>query len=223
MHVPFSWKICVCLDSNGREDASTRRLVMGTTTVPSCENQLFMPQPPKSSTTTTTTKTTTTKTTTTTTTKPTTTPPAVTTTENLTTLDDHGFSEEDLKIKSGANYLPACEADIQFYGKKPFCDENGDFYPVQCNPNTQNSYWTQCYCVDIKTGAMRYGTYHNVETEIVKAATPHKGETNLNHGQHCRPQFNSLQQREEQKAQAEYGHEAQNSQVILSHKTKFGI
>lgn len=174
-------KTCACYDEFGGEITTTRKTVSRSEAEPICEKpspaeaQLFLDTQVVNNV------------------------GLIASTATTVTLDEHGFSAEQLSIKSKANNLPPCEAELQrTFGRRPKCDESGDYYPVQCSRNTVQSYYTKCWCVNIQTGEITLGSEHNVLSTTIVSSEDAVGEPNLDHGKHCRIGFGTLVQEREQ-------------------------
>jgi len=107
-----------------------------------------------------------------------------------TTVDDHGFNPKQASaIEPAKNLqaLPPCEYEIQFgTGRKPKCDENGSYYPVQCETPQYRARVTTCWCVDVESGEARPNSRRTVSIDTIDGALPDYGEPNLDHGRDCR-------------------------------------
>lgn len=107
-----------------------------------------------------------------------------------TTVDDHGFNPKQASaIEPAKNLyaLPPCEYEIQFgTGRKPKCDENGSYYPIQCEMPQYRARVTTCWCVDVDSGEARPNSRRTVSVNTINGALPDYGEPNLDHGQDCR-------------------------------------
>ena len=119
LSVNLSYRHCKCVNSDGSEVPNSLTLVLGNSAPPTCasEQTNLLPvgnfaqvnmQP--------------------------TSVPLVD--FEATTVDDHGFNPKQasaIEPAKNLHALPPCEYEIQFgTGRKPKCDENGSYYPVQC-------------------------------------------------------------------------------------------
>merc|ERR1712228_130153 len=119
--------------------------------------------------------------------------PTTTPVRTTTTLDDHGFNAEQLAVKVSAKFIISpCETELHNGADNIKCDENGDYYPVQCEP-TGTSSMTPCWCVDVHTGVKQVGSDHQVPTHTINPANPADfGEPELVNGNHCRPKYHQV-------------------------------
>jgi len=168
---PFEWTICSCKnEKTGQTVEGTQKLIINDAPKPICKTDEIS-----------------TTTTTTTTKNMVTVGTATTVKPTVTTLDDHGFNAEQLKVPVKAIMHTPCEAELLYdFGRKPKCDENGDYYPVQCDEITNPNGFTRCWCVDIHTGDINPYSYHQVMSSTIKDSLPDYGEQSIDHGRHCR-------------------------------------
>jgi len=73
-------------------------------------------------------------------------------------------------------WISPCETSLES-GSDVKCDENGDYFPIQCNAEAGAS---KCWCVDIQTGVEKVGTQFFVS------------ESNPDYGSNCRPKFEQV-------------------------------
>jgi len=131
----------------------------------------------------------------------------------MTTLDEHGFSAEQLKQKQKAisfNAFP-CEKDQQLYiqtgvGHNPKCDENGDYYPVQCETKEYSSggqTYEACWCADHLDGSKILGS-----TEYMTPASA--DEQKMKMERKCAPSYGYQRYRENLKRTQDYGYQQES-------------
>merc|ERR1711935_357124 len=131
----------------------------------------------------------------------------------VTTLDEHGFSAEQLRRVQRASSYNAfpCEKDQQLYqqtgiGYNPKCDENGDYYPVQCETKEYSSggqSYEACWCADYLDGSKILGS-----TEYMTAANAEDQKMKME--RKCAPSYGYQRYRENLKETQDYGYQQES-------------
>lgn len=129
------------------------------------------------------------------------------TTQPMTTLDEHGFNPAQMREIQRPNSHDSfpCEKDQARYmqtgtGFNPMCDENGHYYPVQCETktySTSSQTYEECFCVDIWDGARTLGS-----NEIIFGSGADDKKMAMENK--CAPPFGYLQEIENRKKTSEW-------------------
>jgi len=148
------------------------------------------------------------------------------TTQPMTTLDEHGFNPAQMREIQRPNSHDSfpCEKDQARYmqtgtGFNPMCDENGHYYPVQCETksySTSSQTYEECFCVDIWDGARTLGS-----NEIIFGSGA--DEKKLAMENKCAPPFGYLQEIENRKKTSEWNQnfESKSDQSIAPCTKKY--
>ena len=104
-------------------------------------------------------------------------------------------------------------------GFNPMCDENGHYYPVQCETksySTSSQTYEECFCVDIWDGARTLGSNEIIfgaEADAKKLAMENK----------CAPPFGYLQEIENRKKTSEWNQnfESKSDQTVAPCSKKY--